>query len=467
MPDPLVTPHLGLRKALRWIGRLLLVLGALGGVLFLAVILSPWTWLPAAVQPAPPTPKQVRLTESAAQALAAGDLPRAQRQLEEALAQAPSHVPALALQACVALEAGDTQMADRTLARLESTSPGRVEARLLQRLLEYRTRAPELGWRRAFLRAWTELGRPSFLDSPLLLHESDLAKTRDPIPMEAWEQAASTPVRLAFLLAKPTLTEQNARWLLGQLPALEDAALVYAVSVALLSAQLPPALHEEARAGVRHRLMRLVETSPQVMQPRLLLLWAESSEWAALSERELEALEVIMALPTWKDTSFTRTFLEARMNLKEAGISNPGKGAFAVALWSNTHWATFLLIERAQSTRSQLLPAARHRLGRILWNMGARLSQQSTVLERMTGLQLMLAGATDMGDDGGSERVRGDMSEASLIFNAAAQAALEKWPLPSLWEEVAEARARGEWDHLREFAGLPDGSPRESQPGEP
>ena len=213
--------------------------------------------------------------------------------------------------------------------------------------------------------------------------------------------------------------------------------------------------------------MQLVEMSPQVMQPRLLLLWAEAPEWAALSQRELEALEGIMVLPTWKDTSFTRTFLEARTNLNEAGIPNPGEGAFAVALWSNTHWATFLLMKRAESTRSQLLPAARHRLGRILWNIGARLNQQSTVLERMTGFQLMVAGATDMGDGVERERVHREMSAASELFNTAAQAGLERWPLPSLWEEVAEARARGEWDHLRELAGLSDGSAAGSQPGEP
>jgi hypothetical protein len=305
------------------------------------------------------------------------------------------------------------------------------------------------------------------LDSPLLLPEVELPKTRDLIPMDAWERAASTPVRLALVLARPTLPEKSARWLVEQLPALEDAALVQAASVALLQAELPPALHAEARAVVRRRLTRLVEASPGVMQPHLLLLWAEAPEWEALSEQELGALEAIAALPTWKTTSFTRTFLEARTNLKEAGISNPGVGAFGVALWSNTHWAPYLLARRAESTRSQLLPGARHRLGRILWNIGSRLSQQSTILERMTGLQLMRAGATDMGDDMERERVGSVMSEASAMFTAADQAALERWPLPSLWEEVAEASARGEWDHIREFAGLLDGPDGGGQLGEP
>lgn len=452
--DPLVAARPSFRRALRWMGRLSLVLGVLVGAFILALILSPRTWLPTDVQPTPPIPGQVLLTESAAQAITEGDFALARRLIEEALAQAPLHAPALLLQACVALETGDNQMAEGALTRLKSAAPGRVEAEFLQRLLAHRTRAPGLGWRQGFLRAWVELGRPNFLDSPLLLPEVELPKTRELIPMDAWERAEATSVRLALVLARSTLPKKSARWLVEQLPALEDAALVQAASVALLQSELPPALHAEARAVVRRRLTRLVEASPGVMQPRLLLLWAEAPEWAALSEQELEALEAIATLPAWKATSFNRTFLEARTSLKEAGIANPGMGAFGVALWSNTHWAPYLLARRAESTRSQLLPGARHRIGRILWNVGARLSQQSTILEHVTGLQLMRAGATDMGDDMERERVDGLISEASAMFTAADQAALERWPLPSLWEEVAEASARGEWDHIREFAGL-------------
>jgi hypothetical protein len=71
----------------------------------------------------------------------------------------------------------------------------------------------------------------------------------------------------------------------------------------------------------------------------------------------------------------------------------------------------------------------------------------------MIGLQLMLDGATDLGDE--AERVRVDkrMAEARALLTAANHAAIERWPLPSLWEEVAEARARDEWAHVRELAG--------------
>lgn len=436
-------------------GRILLALGVLGGVLVLGALLSPRVWLPAPVELPPPTPRPMLLTESAGQAVVVGDVALARKLIDEAVAEDPNHAPALVLQACMDLEAGDFQAAQAALIRLKAAAPESLEAELLQRLLEHRKRAPEMGWRQAFLRAWTELDRPSFLDSPLLLPRVELPEVRDYMPARAEERSTSTPVRLALVLARPAIPQENARWLVEHLPALEEPAWVLATSVALLPKELPPALHAEARTLIRKQLTQRVEDSPRVMQPRLLLLWAEAPEWAAFSEQELTALEAIAALPAWSDTSLFQIFLEARARLKEAGIPHPGIGAFEVALWSNTHWSAYLLLRRAESTRNQLLSGARHRLGRILWKIGSRVSQQPTHLERMLGLQLMEAGATDMEDDAERERAAHARKEAIAIFHAADQADLERWPLPSLWDEVAEARARDEWSHVREFAGTP------------
>lgn len=312
-----------LRKALWWTGRLSLALGIFGGVAAIAIILSPWVWLPEAVEPTPPTPRHVLLTESAAQAVIVGDLVLARRQMEEALTQNPGHAPALLLQACMALEEGDSQAAEAALVRLKAAAPEHLEAELLTRLLALRTRVPSVGWRQAFLLAWTELGRPSFLDSPLLMPEVELPATRDYMPEAVEARAAAAPVRLALVLAMPTLPEEDARWLVEQLPDLEDPALVQAASVRLLVRELSPTLRTEARAAVRRRLAQIVEASPGVVQPRLLLLWAEAPEWDLFSQEEMEALEAIAALPQWKDTSFTRTFLKVRAHLKEAGVPNP------------------------------------------------------------------------------------------------------------------------------------------------
>jgi hypothetical protein len=289
------------------------------------------------------------------------------------------------------------------------------------------------------------LGRPSFVDSPLL-PAIDL-EAPELLPTDEWEHATSPSVRLTLVLVMQQLSEPSARWLVEHLPTVEDAALVQAASVRLLASTLPPTLRSEARATVRRRLERLVEDSPDLLQPRLLLLLARASEWGAFSEQELETLEAI--------TSSLQTFLEARAHLKEARHPSPGVSASTMARISSNRWGLLLLSQRAEATRRQLLPGSRHRLGRVLWNLGSYLSQQSSLRESNFGLQFMSEGATDMGDEQEAERLDNALEEALDLQRASDQAAPERWPLPSLWEEVLEARARDEWAHVREFAAAP------------
>jgi hypothetical protein len=447
-----------LRQIMGRMGWLVLVLGVLGGTLLLGIVLSPWVRCPSAAEQPPPASRATTLSEEATRVLLTGNLPEARQRLEEALALDPRHAQALLLKACLALEAADTQTLKAALEQLRVLAPERLEPQLLDRMLEQRPPFAMVGWRHAFLRAWTELGHPSFVDSPLL---PDIdAATQVFVPADAWKHASSDAARLTLVLGMEELSEETARWLMAQVPTLEDEALVQAVAVALLPARLTPSLRDEARAVVRHRLIRLVEASPQVMQPRLVLLWAESPEEDAFSAQEMEELEAIAALPRWKSTAFSQTFLEAHRHLKQAGIPYPAMSAYHVASWSNTHGATYLLAKRAEATRRQLLPSSRHRLGRVLWSIGARLSEQSTVLEHLIGLQFMEQGAADLGDEGERLRIVKLLEAAKALRNAADTAALERWPLPSLWEEVAEARARDEWAHRREFAAPlaePDG----------
>jgi hypothetical protein len=423
------------------------------GLLLLGALLSPWTRVPAAQEPTPPTPTAVLLTEKARRAIITGALSQARQHLEEALAHEPHYAPALLFQACLALEAGDSPKAELLLGRLQAVTPEGLELQLLQRLVAHHTHAPTAGWRRNFLRAWTELGRPSFTESSLL-PELDLGEL-DIIPEDAWKRAASVPARLTVVLSLPKLSEEQARWLISQLPMLENAALVQAAAVTLLTENLPHSLRAEARLVVRRRLAQVAEASPSAMLPRVLLLWAEAPDWETFNQRELEALEAIAALPRWRETSLTQTFLEARVALMEAGVAHPGVSALWLARMSNNTWGVILLAKRAEVTRSQLLPGSRQRLGRILWNIGSRLREDSTVLVSNVGLQLMERGARDIGDEEESKRAANAWEQASDELDAAESAALERWPLPSLWEEVAEARARDEWAHVREFAGLP------------
>jgi hypothetical protein len=72
-----------------------------------------------------------------------------------------------------------------------------------------------------------------------------------------------------------------------------------------------------------------------------------------------------------------------------------------------------------------------------------------------------------MGDEAESERADKELEERLDMLRGSEDAALERWPLPSLWEEVAEARARNEWAHWREFAGVPRESDGGGLSGEP
>jgi hypothetical protein len=118
-----------------------------------------------------------------------------------------------------------------------------------------------------------------------------------------------------------------------------------------------------------------------------------------------------------------------------------GEGSLLFGLARGTMWDETGAGGLGLGYRSQLLPGSRHRLGRVLWSIGSRLGEDSTVLARMTGLQLMLDGTTDLGDEAERERVDKRMTEARALLTAANHAAIERWPLLSLWEEVAEARA--------------------------
>jgi hypothetical protein len=405
---------------------------------------------PAGSKEAPGGASALALKHSrrATRALLANDLPLARRELEVALKEGPAHAPALLLRACVALEAGDVREVEDALARLRTVSPERAEPKLLERLGAHRQREGT-GWRQAFLSAWMELGRPSFRDSPLLLEPAPDEADTTP---DAWRQASSEPVRLALALSASPLTEEQARWLLARVPHLDDAAFVIAADN-LLRDRSEPAVRPEAGPVLRAKLGQLVQAHPRSMQLHLLDFLADTHPDAALDAKALEALEAISALPDWREHVFAHTFRETRRQLESVGLPHAAGRAFGVATLSVTDRGSHLLRKRAEATRSQLLPGARHRLGRILWNVGARMAEENTLVERMVGLQFMVKGARDMQDDAGRARVEAQVEEAHAILSAEHGAGLGRWPLPSLQAEVLEAHVEDEWAHLRAFAG--------------
>jgi len=373
----------------------------------------------------------------------------ARSEVEAALALAPCHAPALLVLASLALEEGNSREAEDAVARLKVVQPERPEPKLLEGMLAHRQHAG-LGWRQAFLSAWSELGRPDFQESPLL----PTADAADEDPhLDAWRQASSTPVRITLVLAAASPTEEQARWLLARVPTLEDVALVIAVDGLLRDEPWPAELRREAALVLRRKRSQLVQAHPRSMQLRLLHLLADSDPDSPFGANELAELEVVAALPVWNETSFTQSFQVARRHLRDAGVPNTGGGALAVAAQSVADRGSYLLKKRAEATRSQLLPGARHRLGRVLYMVGSRVAQESTLVERMVGFDLMREGASDLEDDSERGRAAARMEEARIALAAQQKAALERWPLPSLHEEALEASARDEWAHLGAFTG--------------
>lgn len=403
-----------------------------------------------------PSVEAVRQTRLAALSLASGNLSQARERVASALEDAPRHAPALLVRACLALEEENAAEAEEVLRRLEAASPRRMETRLLEHLLAHRRRTPAAGWRRSFLSAWAELGRPDFKDSPLLPAAEDTYEMPD-IGVESWRSAPSAPARLVLALASPALTEEQSRWLLEQLPTLMDPVLLLAVS-RKLQASLPATARREAARILRRRLESSVGAQPRSMQLRLRLLMADTDPDTVLGAQDLEELEGLAMLPLWRETSLHRTFLEVRGLLKQAGVPHAGERAFSVVLLSTSDRGLHVLSQRAAATRSQLTPGARQRLGRILWHIGSRVAEQPTVPERVTGLQMMRRGAEDMQDEEKQRHVDHRMDKVHAALAALRASALERWPLPSLREEVLEESSRDELATLEGFdgPGLPD-----------
>jgi hypothetical protein len=250
------------------------------------------------------------------------------------------------------------------------------------------------------------------------------------------------------------LSEEKARWLLQQLPTLDEPALLAAVSDTLSHhTALPPAFRQEATPALRQRLARLVETHPHSMQPRLLLLLVGTEAHTPFSARELEELDALSTLPSWRDTSYTRTFQEARRHLRELGVHTPTERALLVAGRSTGSSSALLLLRRAEATSKQLSEDERRWMGRMLWRIGSHLSESSSYLEHTVGLLLMESGAEDLNDRCGESEASARQDELSASVLASYKAALDRWPLPSLQAEMEEARARHEVNWLLTWLG--------------
>ncbi|WP_257458653.1 hypothetical protein [Archangium lipolyticum] len=130
--------------------------------------------------------------------------------------------------------------------------------------------------------------------------------------------------------------------------------------------------------------------------------------------------------------------------MRQTGLSTPGARASLVVERATGTSSALLLLRRAEATRERLSEDERRWMGRMLWRMGSRLTATSSYLERSVGLLLMDAGANDLRDSCGQAETHARQDGLSTSAMASDKAALERWPLPSLREEMEEARARDE-----------------------
>ncbi|HZI14585.1 MAG TPA: hypothetical protein VE153_29730 [Myxococcus sp.] len=401
---------------------------------------------------APLPPEVTQRLQRAAEAAEEGLLPLAHAEASAVLASAPGHAPALFILACAALEAGSPADAESAVARLASAAPERVEPRLLERLLAHRRALPMPGWCDAFRAAWTELGRPDFAREHLLTGPG--FDTFEPVPDEddaVWN-TASPSVRRVLALTAYSLPPDREEWLLRQVPTLEDPAHFVAAASRLGRSSVSAALQRRAAPVLRLKLAELAQAWPRSMQLQLHHQLVDTSEDAPLAPRELEALAALSTLPSWRVGTGEETFLEARRELKAAGVRRAAERAFSLANQASAGPAHSLLNKRADATRSHLLPGARHPLGRALTQVGTRLAAEPLLVPRMLGLMMLKTGSEDLQDAGALSRADTALDELFAMQGPLRKTALPRWPIASLQEEAWEANARNAEGFLRSFS---------------
>ncbi|WNG59744.1 hypothetical protein F0U59_37275 [Archangium gephyra] len=336
--------------------------------------------------------------------------------------------------------------------RLRTAAPERPEPLLLQNLLAQRRKFLAPRWGQAFLQAWSEVGRPDLRDSPLLppvLHpkvDATLLLSR------AWLSASAESLP-TLAMATSSLSEEQARWLLRSIPTLDDTARLVALLDPRRSSSFPDVLRSETQAALLQRLRWLSRDSSHAMLPRLTLLLSGTRGETPFNAQELKTLEAISMLPGWRGTSFSQTFHQARELLRQSGLPDTDSRAFGVAEQTVGSGVALLLHKRAEASWSHLPAEEQRWLGRMLWYIGQRMAEASSLLEHSVGTQLMELGAEHMEQmcDLEQARMRDDMVREGLRASLAAN--VEQWPLPSLLEDLESSRARNELVWLRAFTG--------------
>ncbi|WP_257458370.1 hypothetical protein [Archangium lipolyticum] len=355
--------------------------------------------------------------------------------------------PARLLSACLSMERGDWSRVEWHLAF--SNVRDAPEARLLRELARRRPHAPD--WRHAFLDTWTALGRPDFRKSTLLPQPLEwnllLADTA-----AAWKAATEAQRFPLAVLHPESLMEPRQEWALEQVRVSQSVPLLMVLCQQLhaLDAQTP--LSQRLRPVVEERLGQLTGSSSRTLQLALLSFLSGRPRTAPFERSDLESLEKLVALPEWKNPSSEEFFLEMRA-LFEGLLLAPSHHAWLMATLAQGIFLGPWLVQRANASKTHLSEDEQRWLGRLLWDVGARLREQRSDLELDMGLRLQMRGSELTGHTPSREQCIAAWLELGKWEEALKQAAYYRWPLASLQEESCAPRARDEQAWMQAFAG--------------
>ena len=365
-----------------------------------------------------------------------------------AVRAAPAYAPARLMRACEFMNEGRWD-----LAREELATPGlreTPEARLLSQLADRVSRGN--GWWPAFFESWTALDAPDFRESPLLPPPLGIyVMSFDPSLWDRTPEKHREERRWHMALLYPVLAQEHLTWMVERVRASTSLPLLLALHGQLLplDEQEPP--RPSLLPVVEARLRQLVGDTPPTLQLALLSLLAGRPPSAPLERADLEALEKHVVLPEWKQPSSEQLFLELSA-LYEGWLRAPRHHAWLLASRAQAAPLGELLRRRALASRERLTEDERHGLGRLLWEVGARLRAQRSHAEFDQGVRLQLLGSKLTGHPPSWEEATARWIRLGYWEQALARAAVFRWPLARLQEDTCAPRAHQELVWMEAFA---------------
>ncbi len=383
-----------------------------------------------------------QLTEQAGMYCLSG-YPGASINLDMALEAVPTYAPARLLSACWYMKEDRWDLVQEDLSYIQDTPEGR----LLLELAERRPRAPD--WRHAFFESWQALGRPDFSESTLLPERLPwnlvFAYT------DAWHWATDAQ-RFAMAVMNPLLWEPHQDWILEQLRANTSLPLLMALFENIQDADPEASWTRKLLPAVKERLGQLAGPSPRTLQLALMPFLAAGSDSTPFTRQDLEVLEKLVARREWKQPTSESFYLELRALFGELFLS-PGHHSLLLATLAQASSLGEKLLLRAHASKAHLDEDARRWMGRLVWEVGARLRAQRSRQELDVGLRLQVFGSELTGHSPTRMDCIAMWVELGRREKALERAAFYRWPLAPLQEESCELRARDEHVWMKAFEG--------------